>query len=120
MQNQLGISGKVPSAQQRLVEADTNKLSVIQELEADCLAGVWANNADRARGVLEQADVKGGLNAASSISDDRLWMKSQGHVTPDSFTHSTSAQQISWFKARLDSGSINPCDKFGAVGQPLQ
>lgn len=59
MQNQLGISCKVSSAQQRLAEADANKLSVMQELQADCLAGVWANNADRARGILEQGNVEG-------------------------------------------------------------
>lgn len=120
VQNQLGISDRAQSIQQGLGEAGANRLSVMQELQADCLAGVWANNADRAKGILEQGDVEEGLNAASSIGDDRLQMQSQGHVTPDSFTHGTSAQRVSWFKAGLDSGSVDSCDTFAAMGQPLQ
>lgn len=117
VQNQLGISAQVQDAQQGLGTAGANRLSVMQELQADCLAGVWANNADRARGVLEQGDVEEGLNAASSIGDDRLQMQSQGHVTPDSFTHGTSAQRTSWFNTGLQSGTIDSCDTFAAMGQ---
>lgn len=117
VQNQLGISAQVQDAQQGLGEAGANRLSVMQELQADCLAGVWANNADRARGILEQGDVEEALNAASSIGDDRLQMQSQGHVTPDSFTHGTSAQRTSWFNTGLQSGTVDSCDTFAAMGQ---
>ncbi|MEO9295654.1 MAG: neutral zinc metallopeptidase [Nitrososphaera sp.] len=117
VQNQLGISAQVEDAQQGLRQAGANRLSVMQELQADCLAGVWANNADRARGILEQGDVEEALNAASSIGDDRLQMQSQGHVTPDSFTHGTSAQRTSWFNTGLQSGTIDSCDTFAAMGQ---
>jgi uncharacterized protein len=112
VQNQLGIMDQVHSAQQEVSEVEANRLSVRLELQADCFAGVWANNAERARDVLEQGDVEEGLNAASSIGDDRLQMESQGRVTPDSFTHGTSAQRVGWFKTGLESGDIDSCDTF--------
>jgi predicted metalloprotease len=85
------------------------------ELQADCLSGVWAYNANRSRAVLEQGDIEEGLNAASSIGDDRLQMESQGQVTPDSFTHGSSAQRVSWFERGLESGDINSCNTFEAM-----
>jgi predicted metalloprotease len=112
VQNLLGISEQVQSAQQGVSEAEANKLSVMQELQADCFAGVWAYNADEARNILEQGDVEEGLNAASAIGDDRLQMQSQGRVTPDSFTHGTSEQRVSWFQRGLDTGDINSCNTF--------
>ncbi|MGH7891177.1 MAG: KPN_02809 family neutral zinc metallopeptidase, partial [Thermodesulfobacteriota bacterium] len=93
VQNLLGISQQVQTAQRRLGGAEANRLSVMQELQADCFAGVWAHNADRARDILEQGDIEEGLNAASSIGDDRLQMESQSRVTPDSFTHGSSKQR---------------------------
>ena len=114
VQNLLGISEQVRSAQRRLNEADANGLSVMQELQADCFAGVWAHNADKAREILEHGDIEEGLNAASSIGDDRLQMESQGHVTPDSFTHGSSRQRVAWFKKGLDSGDIESCNTFEA------
>ena len=114
VQNQLGIMEQVQSAQEGGDQADANRLSVMLELQADCFAGVWANNA-QARGILEPGDVEEGLNAASSIGDDRLQMESQGRVTPDSFTHGSSAQRAGWFKTGLESGDVNSCNTFEAV-----
>lgn len=115
VQNLLGISEQVQSAQQGLGTIDVNRLSVMQELQADCFAGVWAHNADEARGILEQGDVEEALNAASSIGDDRLQMESHGRVTPDSFTHGSSAQRVNWFQTGLESGVVNSCNTFDAV-----
>jgi predicted metalloprotease len=115
VQNQLGIMDQVQGAQQRESKVDANRLSVMLELQADCLAGVWAHNADKARGVLEQGDIEEGLNAASSIGDDRLQMQSQGRATPDSFTHGSSAQRVSWFKTGFESGSVGSCNTFSSV-----
>jgi predicted metalloprotease len=117
VQNQLGIMDQVQRAQSQVSQVEANRLSVMLELQADCFSGVWANNAERSRDVLEEGDVEEGLNAASSIGDDRLQMESQGRVTPDSFTHGTSAQRVSWFEAGLESGDIDSCDTFEAMGQ---
>jgi predicted metalloprotease len=114
VQNLLGISGKVRSMQQQLDEDESNALSVRLELQADCLAGVWANHADRARNILEAGDVEEALNAASAIGDDTLQRQSRGTVVPESFTHGTSAQRQRWFRVGLDSGDINRCDTFNA------
>jgi predicted metalloprotease len=116
VQNQLGIMEEAQTAQQQASsQADANRLSVMLELQADCLSGVWAYNADRSRAILEQGDIEEGLNAASSIGDDRLQMESQGQVTPDSFTHGSSAQRVSWFERGLESGDINSCNTFEAM-----
>ncbi len=113
VQNQLGIMEEAQTArQQASSQADANMLSVMLELQADCLSGVWAYNADRTREILEQGDIEEGLNAASAIGDDRLQMQSQGQVTPDSFTHGSSAQRVSWFERGLESGDINSCNTF--------
>jgi predicted metalloprotease len=82
------------------------------ELQADCLAGVWAYHANKTRHLLEQGDVEEGLNAASSIGDDRLQEKSRRYVTPDSFTHGSSAQRVYWFKRGIETGDIGRCDTF--------
>jgi hypothetical protein len=86
----------------------------MMELQADCLAGVWAHHADRARQVLEAGDVEEALNAASMIGDDRMQRQSRGYVTPDSFTHGSSAQRVRWFKRGLESGSMGQCNSFQA------
>lgn len=114
VQNLLGISGKVHAMKQRVGKAEANELSVRLELQADCLAGVWANRADKARDILESGDVDEALNAASAIGDDTLQRQSRGTVVPESFTHGTSAQRQHWFRAGLSSGDIDQCDTFNA------
>ncbi len=114
VQNLLGISGKVHSAKQRVGQAEANELSVRLELQADCLAGVWANRADKARNILETGDVDEALNAASAIGDDTLQRKSRGTVVPESFTHGTAVQRQRWFKAGLAGGDFDACDTFNA------
>jgi len=112
VQNLLGIAEKVHSLRGRVSEKEANKLSVMMELQADCLSGVWAHHADKARKILEQGDVEEALNAASAIGDDRLQRKARGYVTPDSFTHGSSAQRMHWFKRGLETGSIGQCNTF--------
>ncbi len=114
VQNLLGISGQVHQMKQRLGEAEANALSVRLELQADCLAGVWANRADKARNILEAGDIDEALNAASAIGDDTLQRQSRGTVVPESFTHGTSAQRQRWFRTGLGSGDPDSCDTFSA------
>lgn len=110
-----GTSSKVHAARSKLNEVDANKLSVLQELQADCFAGVWANHAKHSRQLLEAGDVEEGLAAASAIGDDALQKQSQGYVNPDSFTHGSSAQRVKWFKVGLQSGDMDSCDTFKAT-----
>ncbi len=112
VQNLLGILPKVHQLRQRLSRAEANRLSVRLELQADCFAGVWANRANRLRNILEPGDIEEALNAASAIGDDRLQKQSRGYVTPDSFTHGTSAQRVRWFKRGFEHGGIEACDTF--------
>ncbi|MDA0322014.1 MAG: zinc metallopeptidase [Verrucomicrobia bacterium] len=112
IQTLLGTSEKVHAARSQLSETEGNKLSVRQELQADCLAGVWAHHANRSRQLLEAGDVDEGLRAASAIGDDTLQRQAQGHVTPDSFTHGSSADRVKWFKIGLESGDMECCDTF--------
>jgi uncharacterized protein len=114
VQNLLGISEKVQAARERASERQANQLSVRLELQADCLAGVWANHADRARHVLEAGDVEEALAAATAIGDDRLQKQGQGYAVPDSFTHGSSEQRVRWFRRGLESGQLNQCDTFKA------
>ena len=114
VQNVLGISGQVRRMQQGKSKAEANQWSVRLELQADCLAGVWANRADKARNILETGDVEEALNAASAIGDDRLQKQSQGRVVPESFTHGSSAQRQRWFRTGLTSGDPDACDTFNA------
>jgi predicted metalloprotease len=110
----MGISEKNMAARQRASEAEANALSVRQELQADCFAGIWAHNADRSRQLLEQGDIEEGLNAASAIGDDRMQKQSRGYVSPESFTHGSSEQRVRWFKRGFESGSVQQCDTFAA------
>ena len=112
IQNLAGISSKVHAARNKLSKAEGNKLSVRLELQADCLAGVWAHHANRTRQLLEPGDLEEGLTAASAIGDDTLQKQSKGYVTPDSFTHGSSAQRVKWFKIGLASGDMNSCNTF--------
>jgi predicted metalloprotease len=115
VQTLLGVSDKVQAARQRgqRMEGD-NGLLVRQELQADCLAGVWAFTAQKRLNWLEPGDIEEALNAANAIGDDRLQQQSQGRVVPDSFTHGTSAQRVRWFKTGFAQGQINQCDTFAA------
>lgn len=112
VQNLLGISTAVHQRQLKSAKADANRLSVRMELQADCLAGVWAHHADRSRGLLEEGDIDEALTAASAIGDDRLQQQSQGQVVPESFTHGSSAQRARWFRTGFAGGSIAGCDTF--------
>jgi predicted metalloprotease len=115
VQNLLGIAERVQAAQGKRGRTEANALQVRMELQADCLAGVWANNAQRARNLLESGDIEEGLNAASAIGDDRLQRQAQGRVVPESFTHGSSAQRVRWFKRGIDSGDPGQCDTFTAA-----
>lgn len=112
VQNLLGISGKVHDMKRRASQADANALSVRLELQADCLAGVWAHRAHRARNIIEAGDIEEALNAASAIGDDTLQRQGGGTVVPESFTHGTSAQRQTWFRIGLETGEPDNCDTF--------
>jgi hypothetical protein len=112
VQHQLGIEQQVRRAQQGLSQARANQLSVRLELQADCLAGVWAHQTQAQRRTLEQGDLEEALNAASRIGDDTLQRQSTGRVRPDSFTHGSAAQRQQWFASGLRSGDMNSCDTF--------
>jgi uncharacterized protein len=111
VQTLLGTSSQVQSARARASERQANELSVRQELQADCYAGVWGNHASQ-RNWLEAGDVEEGLRAAAAIGDDRLQRRSQGHVVPESFTHGSSEQRQQWLQRGLQSGDIRQCDTF--------
>jgi uncharacterized protein len=113
VQNLLGISERVQSARQRS-RGQANALSVRQELQADCFAGIWAHHAQRQRHVLEPGDVEAGLQAASAIGDDTLQRRAGGHVVPESFTHGSSEQRVFWFRRGLEQGTLEACDTFSA------
>ena len=115
VQNLLGTSEKVSSMRGQLDEIEYNKLSVKLELQADFYAGVWANQANEMKQILESGDVEEALNAASAIGDDRLQRESQGRVVPDAFTHGTSEQRMRWFKKGFSSGDMEDGDTFNAA-----
>lgn len=107
-----GISEQVRSMQRRSSQVDANALSVRQELQADCFAGLWARRAHEARNILEEGDVEEGLRAAASIGDDRLQRMAGRRVQPESFTHGTSEQRVTWFRKGLNTGDFEACDTF--------
>lgn len=115
IQTLTGVSAKLDALRKRgeSMEGD-NGLSVRQELQADCYAGVWANQAQQQNQWLEQGDIEEALNTATAIGDDRLQRQSRGTVVPDSFTHGTSEQRVRWFRIGFESGDVNRCDTFGA------
>jgi len=112
VQNLLGISSKVQQARQRMSKSDGNKLSVLQELQADCFAGLWAHHAHRSRSILESGDIEEGLRAATAIGDDSIQKRTQGHVNPEAFTHGSARQRVEWFKRGLDKGTLAECDTW--------
>jgi hypothetical protein len=111
VQKLLGIEAKAHSAMQREGRSGADSASVRLELQADCLAGVWAYHA---RQRLEPGDIEEGLRAASAVGDDTLQRETRGRVVPDSFTHGTSAQRVRWFKTGFEGGDIGSCDTFSA------
>lgn len=112
IQTLLGISQQVNAARSKMSQVEWNKLSVKQELQADCFAGVWAYHANETRQLLEAGDLEEGLTAASAIGDDTLQKQATGVVRPDSFTHGSSAQRVKWFKTGYDTGNVDSCDTF--------
>jgi uncharacterized protein len=115
VQDELGILPRVMQAQQAASsQAEANQLQVRVELQADCLAGVWANRAQQKHNFLDPGDVDQALQTASAIGDDRLQKKTQGYVVPDSFTHGTSGQRKRWFLNGFNSGQVSACDTLSA------
>ena len=114
VQNQLGVMKKAGELQSRASRSQSNAVSVRVELQADCLAGIWAGTANRDRKILEEGDVEEGLNAAAQIGDDRIQKRSQGYVVPEGFTHGSAQQRVRWFRRGLESRDINQCDTFSA------
>ena len=112
IQDELGILGKVQAAEQRASKTQANAMSVRIELMADCLAGVWAANANEKYHVIQDGDVEKAVNTAKAIGDDRLQQAAQGQVVPDSFTHGSSAQRVQWLNTGLHSGKIDSCNTF--------
>ncbi len=114
VQNQMGVTAKVDAMRGRVSQQQMNALSVRVELQADCLAGVWAFHSQKGKGWLDAGDLQEALNAASQIGDDTLQRKSQGMVVPESFTHGSAEQRMTWFKRGFESGSVKQCDTFNA------
>ena len=116
VQNLLGISAQIDRARRSADEAEANALSVLQELQADCFAGVWGYHAGR-KDMLNASDVDDGLRAAQAIGDDLIQKRSQGYVNPESFTHGTSEQRAQWLRRGLETGDINACNTLKSAGE---
>ena len=112
VQNLLGILPRVQQLQRSMDQSDANQLQVRVELQADCLAGIWAHHAEEKWRLIEPGDVEAAMQTASAIGDDRLQRRSQGYVVPDAFTHGSSAQRTQAFMTGLKSGQISSCDTF--------
>ncbi len=114
VQTLLGITQQVMQARGRAGEREANAIQVRMELQADCLAGLWANHAKQQLDVVEPGDIEEALNAAAAIGDDRIQKHTQGYVVPDAFTHGSSEQRVSWFRRGFDSGQFQACDTFNS------
>jgi predicted metalloprotease len=112
VQNLLGLSEAVQAKRSRVSETESNRLSVMTELQADCYAGVWAHHV-QAKAKLDPGDVDEGLRAASAIGDDTLQRQARGQVVPETFTHGSSAQRVHWFKQGMTTGKMESCNTFG-------
>lgn len=118
LQHVLGITTKMRQAQKGLSEAQQNKLSVMLELQADCLAGIWAHHGQKNKQFLEAGDIEEALTTASAIGDDKLQMQGQGYVVPESFTHGTSQERMTWFKRGFETGDIRKANTFNGRLSP--
>lgn len=114
VQNLLGIAEKVSRLQGQVSETEGNGLSMRMELQADCFAGVWGYHANRERHLIEPGDFEEGVRAAAAIGDDRLQKMSRGHVQPESWTHGSSEQRVTWLRRGLEAGDPNACDTFSS------
>jgi len=114
VQNLFGILPRVNQQRQRVSEEDSNKLSIRVELQADCYAGIWANQSQKI-GVVEPGDIEEAMNAAAAVGDDAIQKRTQGYVVPESFNHGTSEQRARWFNRGYESGSVEACDTFSAA-----
>ena len=112
VQNLMGIAEKTSRLQRKVSDKEANALSVRMELQADCFAGVWCHHANRSRNLIEPGDFEEGLKAASAIGDDHLQKMGQGYVQPESWTHGSSAQRMTWLRRGLESGDPNTCNTF--------
>jgi predicted metalloprotease len=112
VQNLTGVAEKITRLQRQASEKDANALSVRMELQADCFAGVWGHHANRTRNLIEPGDFEEGLKAAAAIGDDRLQKMGQGYVQPESWTHGSSDQRMTWLRRGLESGDPNRCNTF--------
>jgi uncharacterized protein len=110
VQNLMGIASKVQHLQQRY-PSQANPLSVRLELQADCLAGVWAHTTAQ-RHLIDESDIESGMNAAAAVGDDRIQRMARGYISPESFTHGSAAQRSEWFRRGLDDGQISQCNTF--------
>ncbi len=115
VQNLLGVAAKVNQLQQGKDKAAVNRLSVLQELQADCFAGIWGHYADKNFRMIEDGDLEEALNAASAIGDDKLQQQAGGRFRPEAFTHGTSKQRMEWFKRGMDTGDVKACNTFNAT-----
>ncbi len=115
VQNELGILPKVQALQARSEQTQGNQMQVRVELQADCLAGVWANHAQTKLKFLEPGDIEAALQTATAIGDDTLQKRSQGYVVPDAFTHGSAEQRKRWFVTGLKSGDVASCDTFSST-----
>jgi len=116
IQNLNGTAQKIAQLRERASETEANRYSVMMELQADFLAGVWAHYEQQMKNVLDKGDIEEALNAANAIGDDRLQKKSTGVVVPDAFTHGTSAQRMYWFKKGYETGDIKQGNTFAEAG----
>lgn len=112
VQNLTGVAEKITRLQRQVSEKEANALSVRMELQADCFAGVWGHHANRTRNLIEPGDFEEGLKAAAAIGDDRLQKMGQGYVQPESWTHGSSDQRMTWLRRGLESGDPNVCNTF--------
>jgi predicted metalloprotease len=117
MQNLLGILPRAMRAQQESGRASANHLQVQVELQADCLAGIWAHHSQEKWKFIEPGDIEAAMQTAAAIGDDRLQRQSRGYVVPDAFTHGSSAQRVQWFTTGLKSGNLSSCNTFEAARQ---
>ncbi len=115
LQTLMGISQRVRQQKRGLPEVQANQLSIRQELQADCFAGVWAHHANRRQQILEPGDVEEGMQAASAIGDDTIQRRAHGRVSPESWTHGASEQRVRWFRIGMQVGTIEACDTFNAA-----